>query len=327
VTPKDVNPYLLTREERANWKDRIASARSGLFTPPSLNVETIAMPGARGGANWGTTASIPEKGLVFISAQDWPSVYKLGADPPSFGGGRGGAGQDGPAIYSRTCQGCHGANRAGSTAFPSLVGITKRLGLPEFRQLVVTGKGEMPAFPNLDGVAVNTLFAHLANLDGTPLAGRGGLADPPRSFGGPVVASGGAPGGLDVQPGRFGGGMAGPAYPDDVEAPSSRYYTGYGLEFPYLISPPWSSLVAYDLNKGTIAWKVALGEDAQAASEGGKNTGMLAGVRASWDGGDVHRPDFHRDQGRQGSRLRSGQRPCVVDRGAARWIGRHPCDV
>jgi len=61
VTPDDVNPYLLTAEERAKWKDRIASARTGLFTPPSLLKETIAIPGARGGSNWGSTASNPER--------------------------------------------------------------------------------------------------------------------------------------------------------------------------------------------------------------------------------------------------------------------------
>lgn len=71
--------------------------------------------------------------------------------------------------------------------------------------------------------------------------------------------------------------MAGPPYPEGLDVPASRYYTGYGLDFPHVMSPPWSSLVAYDLNKGTIAWRVALGEDAQAAKEGAKDTGLLAG--------------------------------------------------
>jgi quinoprotein glucose dehydrogenase len=44
-----------------------------------------------------------------------------------------------------------------------------------------------------------------------------------------------------------------------------------------VIGPPWSEIVAYDLNKGTIRWRKPLGEDEEAIKEGGKNTGMLAG--------------------------------------------------
>jgi quinoprotein glucose dehydrogenase len=59
--------------------------------------------------------------------------------------------------------------------------------------------------------------------------------------------------------------------------PPNRYYTGYGLEFGYVIGPPWTSIVAYDLNKGTIKWKVPFGQDQQAASEGAKDTGVFRG--------------------------------------------------
>ena len=59
ITPDDVNPYILTPEERAGWKDRIASMRNeGLFTPPGMT-ETISLPGARGGSNWGSGAVNP----------------------------------------------------------------------------------------------------------------------------------------------------------------------------------------------------------------------------------------------------------------------------
>ena len=39
------------------------------------------MPGARGGSNWGSTASNPEKGMVYVMTQDWPSFYKLSEAP------------------------------------------------------------------------------------------------------------------------------------------------------------------------------------------------------------------------------------------------------
>ena len=38
-----------------------------------------------------------------------------------------------------------------------------------------------------------------------------------------------------------------------------RLYSDYGLDFPYVLSPPWSGLAAYDLNTGTILWNVPTG--------------------------------------------------------------------
>ncbi len=85
MTAADVNPYILTPQERASWKDRIASMRNeGLFTPPGL-YESLSLPGARGGANWGSTAANPAKGMVYLTTQDWPTIYKLSLEDPSPG--------------------------------------------------------------------------------------------------------------------------------------------------------------------------------------------------------------------------------------------------
>ena len=54
-------------------------------------------------------------------------------------------------------------------------------------------------------------------------------------------------------------------------------YSDYGLDFPYVISPPWSSIVAYDLNSGTIKWREPLGDDPVADKEGAKDTGIEEG--------------------------------------------------
>jgi quinoprotein glucose dehydrogenase len=129
----------------------------------------------------------------------------------------------------------------------------------------------------LDGPSLNILFAFL----GDPTAARadGGTSGPaPRTPAGPVVAAGGAPGGLEIPVvGTRYSPLGGPAYPEGAEAPTNRYYTNWGLypDQPYVISPPWSSIVAYDLNSGTIKWKVPLGQDARAAEEGAENTGVF----------------------------------------------------
>src|SRR6266571_7340182 len=82
MTADDVNPYILSSDERAAWRDRIAKMRNeGLFTPPGLE-ETLALPGARGGSNWGTGAADPAKGTVYLTTQDWPTIYKLSLEDP-----------------------------------------------------------------------------------------------------------------------------------------------------------------------------------------------------------------------------------------------------
>jgi quinoprotein glucose dehydrogenase len=54
-----------------------------------------------------------------------------------------------------------------------------------------------------------------------------------------------------------------PPYPSDVKPPPSRYKTGYGNE-PYVITPPWSTITAYDLNTGEIKWQTPYGDLPQA---------------------------------------------------------------
>ena len=40
-----------------------------------------------------------------------------------------------------------------------------------------------------------------------------------------------------------------------------RYTTPYGLSNSDLVSPPWSTITAYDLNKGIVLWKKPIGQD------------------------------------------------------------------
>ena len=65
--------------------------------------------------------------------------------------------------------------------------------------------------------------------------------------------------------------------PDRSAPPGVRYTSGFGLVTASnglsLIVPPWSSLTAYDLNQGTIRWKIALGDVPELAAKGVKNTG------------------------------------------------------
>jgi quinoprotein glucose dehydrogenase len=283
MTAGDVNRYILTPEERTAWRERISKMRNeGLFTPPGLE-ETISLPGARGGSNWGTNASNPARGLVYLTTQDWPTIYKLGLeDPLAARRATSAAGSDqGRMIYEKRCQSCHGPDGVGSAGGPPALAGNKRLELEAFRQVVASGRGDMPAFVDLDATAIAAVHTFLASPSGPP------SRNIPERVGetgssGPVVASGGAPGGLEIpeieaRPSPLGG----PQYPPGVDAPTNRYYTDWGLypNQPYIIGPPWSAIVAYDLNKGTIKWRVPLGEDARAAGEGAKDAGVFMAER------------------------------------------------
>jgi quinoprotein glucose dehydrogenase len=77
------------------------------------------------------------------------------------------------------------------------------------------------------------------------------------------------------------GGSAGP-YPNGeahryiASSYSAVWYTKAGLPAS---PPPWSELVAYDLNEGTIKWRIPLGTVPQLAAKGIKNTGSLRPTR------------------------------------------------
>jgi quinoprotein glucose dehydrogenase len=65
--------------------------------------------------------------------------------------------------------------------------------------------------------------------------------------------------------------------PPPSEADEIRFFTGFGFMIASdglsPIAPPWTSLTAYDLNEGTIKWKIPLGEVPELAAKGIKNTG------------------------------------------------------
>lgn len=284
-TVDDINPYL-SPEERAYIKNQILNSRNdGVFTPPSLK-GTIQMPGNPGGANWGTTAADPQKGMVFVVGMNGPALLKLekttpGGAPaeaylglPSNRPRWGNAAMSGRALYMRNCQSCHGADLGGGVG-PSLVGVTNKMGADAIESILSGGKGFMPAFSNLTGSDKDSIIAFL-RIRGNYLAGSEGHL---KWLGGPVVQSGPAPPALTpapVIPGEsralYGGNGGILPYPNDVEAPDVRYNAGYGLS-PSAVRPPWSTLTAYDLNTGTIQWQVPIGDDLAMAARGVHNTG------------------------------------------------------
>ena len=292
-TVDDINPYL-PAEERGLIKDQILSSRNeGLYTPPVMR-GTVSMPGNQGGSNWGTTAADPVKGLVFVLGIDAPAYLKLVDDQrnqePGFGqnrsaaGGGRGAALQGLIAYQANCQVCHGPGAAGTGTAPSLLEATAKLGRDGVNAVIKGGRDAMPSFPDLNADDMSALLSYLADPEASrAIALRLGLAAGPEApVGGLVVESGPVPAAVAANAARtkaLGGGAgfggfsrAVVPYPDGVDAPPDRFYTGYGVSRD-AIKPPWATLTAYDLNKGTIKWQVPAGDDLMLAAQGITGTG------------------------------------------------------
>jgi quinoprotein glucose dehydrogenase len=157
--------------------------------------------------------------------------------------------QDGRVVYAQLCESCHGADRAG-------VALPKEIGVEKFKNLVRSGRGQMPGFPDysLPPQNLDALVAYFAN-----------------------PAAGNLPAG-NAGRGQGRGSNAPPPPPGQT-----RYYTPYGTwnannGLP-AIGPPWSELTAYDLNEGTIKWQVPLGIVPELAAKGIRNTGSYHPTR------------------------------------------------
>jgi quinoprotein glucose dehydrogenase len=249
----DLTSVFLSADERRAWLARIAAARSGLFLPLS-EVETIAVPGGVGGTNWGNTAADPKRGILYVMNQDFPSFYRLEKEERARAPAAGSASAATPAVrqftreqmtagesaYKLYCQVCHGGDRQGGNNGPSLAGLQGKIAFTELHNIITKGQNRMPAQPHLDDDTISALLAFLS----------GGRA--------PAFS-------------------VGADYPAGVAAPAVQYRTDYGLGFPHIMAPPWSTIMAVDLNSGKMLWKVPLGQDQEAAALGFKGTGVPRG--------------------------------------------------
>jgi quinoprotein glucose dehydrogenase len=248
---EDVNPYI-PAEEQEKIKQAVRDAlNDGLFTPSSDKQFHIQFPGAWGGANWGSVAGDPSTGMVYVRSLEMPSYRQMevvkdtgGRKPEIKGGARELQGYE---TYVQICSACHGPGgmpmRSPST-----------LGAENFRKLVRQGQSQMPPFSEevIPAERLDALEAYLLTLRRNDEDDRGDVNAPLR---------------LPPNPSRY----QGPAirYTGSF---SAGWYTANGLPAS---GPPFSQLVAYDLNDGSVKWRIPDGTSPGLAAQGIKGTGSV----------------------------------------------------
>ena len=231
-----------TPEAEAWAKQQFKTFRSdGQFVPLSVDKQTVVFPGFDGGAEWGGPAVDPDTGVIYINANDIAWTGGLTEEK---------AAGVGSTIYQRQCALCHGINRRGAPAFPSLIDVDKRLSDAALAEVIHSGKGRMAGFPNITDSRLTALIE--------------------------FVKTGSEPSSVGTGTTRNDSANAGTTASTPAQLAKYRF-AGYQKfldpdGYPAIV-PPWGTLNAINLNTGKYLWKIPLGEYPELAAKGLKGTG------------------------------------------------------
>jgi quinoprotein glucose dehydrogenase len=145
-----------TPEAHQDALERYRKLKKGSqFMPPSLE-GTLIMPGFDGGAEWGGSTWDPEARLLYVNANEMPSIIRL--IPRSEAAEK----STGRTLYLRNCASCHRPDLSGSgNEVPALKSIASRRKFDDVLKVIRGGSARMPGFGGLGESAVNAIARYL----------------------------------------------------------------------------------------------------------------------------------------------------------------------
>lgn len=228
-----------TKEDVANWSTEIADSVRGilakfkthLFAPPDT-IGIVLQPGVAGGMNWSGTSIHEPSATLIATSEELPNVIRLVNRHEEFRSMK----LEGADLYRAYCGSCHGESFQGGHYIPALTDLEKRYNRDQIAEVIEKGRGNMPAFSNIEEGQRQAIAAYILNeeFDNDKLK----------------------------------------RLPDSIRQSMSLKYTIEGFEEIELpddllpIKPPWGTITAVDLNLGEIKWQVPLGNDDEIEVEG-----------------------------------------------------------
>jgi quinoprotein glucose dehydrogenase len=215
----------------------LSRSRTGdLFIPPSTE-GTIIFPGFDGGGEWGGAAVDPTTSILYINSNIMAWLLTMVENKQSQEGNT----NAGEQVYKLNCTACHGVEQQGDPTgtYPSLKAVSEKYSKEEILEIISAGRGFMPSFSHLKTNEKDALVAFLIGKKTSLDTHSQGIENNTGSV--PYTHTG-----------------------------YNRLLDQNG--YP-AVKPPWGTISAIDLNKGTILWQIPLGEYKELKEKGIPQTG------------------------------------------------------
>ncbi len=209
-----------------------------VFIPPTYK-KSVVLPQFNGGCEWGGAAFDVDSNTVIVNVSneaEWTSMV------PSKPKERMSLNRLGSHVYRAVCSFCHGMSSPVNPASPSLQNVRERLDAQQIRQLMETGRGQMPSFASFSDLEKRAVIAFLFDE------------------------------GKDEQIETKDLNLS---YAAEVPVVTTGHHDWRDPEGFPVNKRPWGTLNAVDLNSGRVKWRVPLGTYPELEKRGESPTGTF----------------------------------------------------